>query len=75
MQEDSRLELVRPERRSACRKMPGWSWLGQRGGAHAGRCQARVGEAREEERMQEDARLELVRPERRSACRKMSGWS
>ena len=57
MQEDARLELVRPERRSACRKMPGWSWLGQRGGAHAGRCQARFGDAREEERMQEDARL------------------
>ena len=72
MQEDARLELVRPETRSACRKMPGWSWLGERG-AHAGRCQARVGEAREEERIQEDARLELVRPDRRSACRKMPG--
>ena len=41
----------------------------------AGRCQAGVGEAIEEERMQEDVRLELVRPERRNACRKMSGWS
>ena len=41
---------------------------------HAGRCQAGVSEAREEERFQEDARLELVRPDR-SACRKMPGWS
>ena len=41
----------------------------------AGRCQAGIGEAREQERMQEDARLELVRPERRNACRKLSGWS
>ena len=41
----------------------------------AGRCQAGVAEAREEERMQEDARLELVRPERRNASRKMPGCS
>ena len=41
----------------------------------AGRCQAGVSEAKEEERMHEDARLKLVRPERRSACRKIPGWS
>ena len=26
MQDDARLELVRPERRSACRRIPSWSW-------------------------------------------------